>query len=595
MLQRARVNHISRISRIPVAPLSAFLISILLFPAIPGSVPARQAPTPPQRARKSAPLQNHREAARRPKLVVLLVVDQMRTDYVEKFLPQWFGGLRRLVEEGAWFRQAAYPYAATETCVGHATISTGALPATHGMAANTWWDREAQKIFTCTEDPRVQNMGYAGATAKGGDSAWRMQIPAFAEELKFQTNGGSRVVSFSLKARAAITMAGHKGDAVTWADGGGWVTSSAYGTMPFIERFAKAHPIKEDYGKTWTLSLPENRYWYDQKTPGAVPPQGWELTFPHPLRGKSAGNEPDAAFYEQWASSPFADTYLTHFAENSVEALGLGKGAGTDFLAVSYSSVDYVGHEFGPRSWEVQDVLIRLDKDLGEFFAFLDTRIGKANYVVALSSDHGVAPIPEDIEKTGADAGVSRVPELQDRMEKALEDSGFPKPAIARIVGSDVYLAPGLYDRLKQDAKALRAVTQAALAQPGVAEVFTSDELRERPATQSPVLKAMAGSYFPGRSGDLFLVNKPYWLLDATPAGKIRSYAASHGTLWYYDQRVPVVLMGFGIRPGEYFREVTPADIAPTLAALCGITLASRDGRALEEALAETPEPNKQP
>ena len=225
---------------------------------------------------------------RRPKLVVLLVVDQMRGDYVDKFLPQWTGGLRRLVEEGAWFHDAAYPYADTATCVGHATISTGALPATHAMVANAWWDREGQKMVTCTEDPNAKNLAYAGASATGGDSAWRMELPAFAEELKYQTSGGTRVVTFSLKARAAITLAGHKGDAVTWAEGGGWVTSSPYGTVPFVEQYAKAHPIKEDYGKTWTRALPDGSYWYDERAAGAVAPEGWSLTFPHPLRGKAA-------------------------------------------------------------------------------------------------------------------------------------------------------------------------------------------------------------------------------------------------------------------------------------------------------------------
>src|ERR1700691_3298180 len=138
-----------------------------------------------------------RTAPARPKLVVVLVVDQMRADYIDKFLGQWNGGLRRLVEEGAWFRDAAYPYAATETCVGHSTISTGAFPATHGMVANAWWDRETQKMVTCTADPNAKNSGYAGAAAKGGDTAWRMLIPSFAEELKFQTGGATRVVTFS--------------------------------------------------------------------------------------------------------------------------------------------------------------------------------------------------------------------------------------------------------------------------------------------------------------------------------------------------------------------------------------------------------------
>src|ERR1700746_2476008 len=194
----------------------------------------------------------------RPKLVVLLVVDQMRGDYVDKFRGQWTGGLKRLVDEGAWFREAAYPYAATETCVGHSTISTGALPATHGMVANAWWDRTSQRMVTCTNDPKAKNSAYAGGTASGGDSAVRMLVPSFAEELKFQTGGATRVVTFSLKARSAITMAGHKADAATWVDGGGLVTSSAFGTMPFIETYAKEHPIKEDYGKTWKLALPES-------------------------------------------------------------------------------------------------------------------------------------------------------------------------------------------------------------------------------------------------------------------------------------------------------------------------------------------------
>ncbi|MGA2428311.1 MAG: alkaline phosphatase family protein [Candidatus Acidiferrum sp.] len=525
------------------------------------------------------------QSPQRPKLVVLLVVDQMRGDYVDKFRGQWTGGLRRLVDEGAWFRDAAYPYAATETCVGHATISTGALPATHGMIANAWWDRDTQKMVTCTADPNAKNSGYAGAAAKGGDTAWRMLVPSFAEELKFQTGGATRVVTFSLKARAAITMAGHKADAATWFDGGGWMTSSAYGTMPFVEDYAKAHPVKADYGKTWRLSLPESAYWYDEKATGAGPPEGWELSFPHALRGKAAAAEPDAAFYEQWASSPFADTYLTRLAETAVDQLGLGKSGATDFLGVSYSSIDYVGHEFGPRSREIQDILITLDKDLGDLFAHLDKKVGRENYVVALSADHGVVPIPEDMAKTGADAGILHLPDVQEKIEKALEPFNYPKPAIVRIADSGIYFAPGLYDRLNQDGTAMEAVSDAALSQPGVAAVYWSDEIEGRPATQDPIRTAFADGYFAGRSGDLFIVPKPYWLVDGTPAGKTRTYGTGHGTPYNYDQHVPILLMGYGIQPGDYYREVTPADIAPTLATLCGITLAPRDGHVLAEAL----------
>jgi predicted AlkP superfamily pyrophosphatase or phosphodiesterase len=536
-------------------------------------------------ARPSA--QSAGKSPARPKLVVLLVVDQMRADYVDKFLPQWTGGLRRLVEQGAWFRNAAYPYATTETCVGHATISTGALPASHAMVANAWWDRETQKMVTCTADPNTKNSGYAGVSATGGDSAWRMEAPSFAEELKFQTNGPTRIVTFSLKARAAITMAGHKANAVTWAEGSGWVTSSVYGTVPFVEQYAKTHPIKQDYGKTWTRSLPDSSYWYEEKTEGAVAPEGWNLTFPHPLRGKAGADEPDAAFYQQWAASPFADAYLTRFAETAVDALRLGKGVGTDFLGVSYSSLDYVGHHFGPRSWEVQDVLIRLDKDLADLFAHLDKTVGAGNYVVAFSADHGVAPVPEDLRRMGVDAGVLHIPDLQSKMESVLEPFHLSKPAIARIQGNEVYFAPDVYEKLRHDDRAMRALIDAARAQPGVAEVFRADQLQDRPATQSPTRTALADSYFAGRSGDLFVVNKPYWLMDATPAGKARSYGASHGTLYNYDQAVPILFMGFGIQHGTYFDAASPADIAPTLASLCGITLARRDGHILAQALAK--------
>jgi predicted AlkP superfamily pyrophosphatase or phosphodiesterase len=521
----------------------------------------------------------------------------MRADYVDKFLFQWTGGLKRLVDEGAWFRDAAYPYAVTETCVGHATISTGAFPATHGIAANTWWDRVLGKSVTCTYDSKARNTAYGGASFKegdsesdekeGGNSGVHLALPSFADELRFQAGTRTRVVTFSLKARAAITLAGHQADGVAWLDDstGAWVTSNAFGTLPFLDDYVKKNPVRRDYGKTWNLRLDRKNYLYPEEALGAVPPDGWGHSFPHPLRGKTAGVDPDGAFYKQWKTSPFADTYLTQLAELAVDQLGLGKSGGTDFLGIAYSPLDYTGHAFGPRSWEVQDILARLDEDLGNLFAHLDEKVGRGNYVVALSADHGGAPIPEDMQKTGADAGVLHLPEVQERVEKALESFNYPKPAIARITGSDVYFVPGVYQKLTADSNAMNAVLDAIRTAPGVAAVYRAEELRDRPATQSPTHRAMAFSYFPGRSGDLFIVPKPYWLLDSTALGKPRSYGTTHITPYNYDQHVPVLLMGFGIQPGQYFQPITPADIAPTFAALCGITLASRDGHVLAEAL----------
>jgi predicted AlkP superfamily pyrophosphatase or phosphodiesterase len=523
----------------------------------------------------------------RPKLVVMIVVDQMRGDYVDKFRGQWNAGLKRLIDEGAWFREAAYPYAATETCVGHATISTGSFPASHGMVANAWWDRDAQKMVTCTSDPKVKNLAYAGGTTKGGDSAWRMQMPAFAEELKYQTGGASRVVTFSLKARAAITLAGHKGDAVTWFDTvtGAWISSTPYGTMPFVEEFAKKHPVGADFGKTWLLSLPESIYLYDEKALGAAEIEGWPAGFPYAMRGKTESSSADGSFYEKWATSPFADTYLTNMAEAAVDSLGLGKSGATDYLGVSYSSVDYVGHAFGPRSREIQDVLVRLDKDLGELLGHLDKKVGRGNYLVALSADHGVAPIPVDMESTGVEAGILSLPEVKERIEKALEPFHLAKPGIARIAGNDIYFAPGVYGQLKQNPAALQAVLDATLTMPGVAAVFRTEDISSETPTMSGARTAFGLGYFAGRSGDLFVLQKPYWLTDSSAEGSKRYSGTGHGTPYNYDQHVPILLMGFGIQPGEYFEAATPADIAPTLGALTGVTLASRDGRVLAEAL----------
>ena len=181
------------------------------------------------------------------------------------------------------------------------------------------------------------------------------------------------------------------------------------------------------------MSLPPSAYLYDETATGARVPEGWTATFPHALRGKDGSAPPDAAFYEQWSDSPFADTYLTKLAETAVDSLGLGKSGATDFLAIGYSSVDHLGHAFGPRSWEIQDILVRLDKDLGELFAFLDKKVGVGSYVVALSADHGVAPVPADMQKTGVNADVLGLPELQERIEKALEPFHYDKPAVARL------------------------------------------------------------------------------------------------------------------------------------------------------------------
>jgi predicted AlkP superfamily pyrophosphatase or phosphodiesterase len=567
-----------------LAIIFAATVTLSLAASSPAQTPASKPQSKPATVSSVA-------NAKRPKLVVMLVVDQMRGDYIEKFRANWTGGLKRLVDEGAWFPDAAYPYAATETCVGHSTISTGAFPATHGMISNEWWDREQQKDVTCTSDPNVKSIRYGGDTTEGGDDVNKMLIPAFADELKFQSIKPTRVVTFSLKARAAITMGGHQGDAVTWLDSskGLWMTSSAYPTAPFVEEYAKAHPISADFGKTWAPLLPESAYAYDRTAVGSVTPYGAAVPFPHSLRGAGAdGNsKPDSVFYGQWSASPYSQAYLAALAADAVDKLHLGRGAGTDYLGVSFSSLDYVAHAFGPRSWEVQDELARLDRDLGTLFAHLDKSVGRGNYVVAFSADHGGAPIPEDLKKTGVDSGWLSLEEVRNRAEKALESFEIPKPAIASVGGSDVYLKPGVLEKLQSLPQAYDALLKAIESVPGVAKVYLANEVAGRPATLNPILRAESASFYRPRSGDLVIVPKPYWPWDYGTAKSPRRYGTTHGTPYYYDQRVPVIFMGYGILPGQYHADATPADIAPTLAEICGITLVSRDGHVLPDALAK--------
>ncbi|HXN22610.1 MAG TPA: alkaline phosphatase family protein [Candidatus Dormibacteraeota bacterium] len=527
------------------------------------------------------------DSAQRPKLIVLLVVDQFRADYVDKFRHQWSGGLKRLIEHGAWFREAAYPYANTFTCVGHATISTGVLPSTHGIMGNAWYDRETDKQVTCTSDPNVQGVGY-GPAPKTGDSPVRLKVPTLADELRVQSGESTRVTTFSLKARSAIMLAGHRADAVTWHDNliGTWVSSSVYGTSPLVAQFVKAHPIEKDFNKTWALTLPAPQYLYEQATEGRGGTREWRTGFPHALHSAAdPAAKPDAEFYQRWEVSPFADDYLAQMAESVADGLKLGQGRGSDFLGISFSTLDLAGHAYGPRSREVQDVLVRLDRTLGEFLAHLDSTVGRANYVVALTADHGVAPLPIEMQKAGFDAGWISSTEVIDKIAKTLAASGHVTAAEAEskpglMIDGDVWLKAGLYERLKQDAKALRGVIDAIAAMPGVARVFRGDELIGQQSNSDRLVRSAAASYVPGRSGDLIILPRPYWIF-----GGNGSTGTSHGSPYDYDQRVPVILMGGGIKPGEYLVETTPADIAPTLAFLCGITLARPDGRVLREAL----------
>src|ERR1700683_831222 len=370
-----------------------------------------------------------------PKLVVILAIDQMRGDYLDRFATEWRGGIKRLIDQGAWFTNAAYPYSGTVTCAGHSSISTGDFPDRHGMIGNNWWNRELNKEVNCTEDPSTHLLSYDGATLSvtQGDSAWRMKAPAFADSFR-ATYPNSHVVTLSDKARAAVPLGGHHPDSVIWLEGSHWVTSDAYGHEPskVIAQYVIAHPITEDAGKSWSSSFSA-----DSKGKQAE-------NFSYPI-GKTGSA--DSEFLSNWTASPYSDAYLGSMATAAVSGMHLGNNSTPDFLAIGFSAVDLVGHHFGPDSPEMHDLLLHLDNTLGKLLAALDDSVGKGNYVVALSADHGVAPIPEKAVEEGKPAGRVVGPQCSAQIEKMLKAHNYPGGAVLLFDDGNIFLRTAVRDK----------------------------------------------------------------------------------------------------------------------------------------------------
>jgi predicted AlkP superfamily pyrophosphatase or phosphodiesterase len=511
---------------------------------------------------------------RGPKLIVLLSVDQMRGDYIDKFQHQWSKGLKRLITEGAWFRQADYPYYNTVTCAGHASISTGTVPAVHGMVLNQWWERNNSRLVSCTDDESQKLLTY-GIPVKGvGHSARQLLSTTLSDELRLQ-RPAPRVVGISLKARSAITLAGHKPDAVIWLDeaDGEWVTSTAFDSAPtrFFADYIITHPLRGEMGRRWDRSLPLDRYVGNYSSQDRRRIALVTNEFPHTVKG--TGAEVGGAFTDAWESSPFSDEYLAALATTAIDAMKLGRGPATDFLAISFSALDKVGHDFGPDSHEVQDVLIHLDARLGALLDKLDRDIGKGNYVIGLSSDHGVSPVPERVKAQGFDAGRISTTALGRAIDEVLTRELGGGPYRTRVIYNDVYFNDGVYLQLTQNAKAMDAVVNAIRGVEGVWRVYRKEEL----TAADPFTRQSALSHYEGRSGDLKVLARAYWLYSTS--------TTTHGTGHGYDTRVPVLLFGYGIKAGEYLQPSSPIDLAPTLAFLSGITLPDAMGRVLTEAL----------
>lgn len=508
-----------------------------------------------------------------PKLIVQLVIDQFAGRYVEMYGHQWTQGLHRLLTEGAYFPDARYPYAGNVTCAGHASIGTGTVPSVHGMVLNEWWDRESRRRIACPDDPQVTPVGLTKPVTARYSGA-RMLTQTFAERLDAsQAPDAGRVVTFALKPRSAIPLAGHTGDAVLWFDPSGtFASSSAFGQPEWLKAWLTAHPIEAAVAAAWTRSRPTSAYLGTDDDAGARPPSGWTPAFPHKL---SDTGKPDAQFYDRWQRSPYSDAYLADMAVAAIDQMALGQRGGIDYLGISFSALDLVGHKFGPRSHEVQDMLMRADESIGRLLAHLDARVGAGNYVLALSADHGVGEVPEVL---GAKGG--RLPRTW--VAKTIEDvldTRWQTDAVhvAHDYYTDFYLTDATKTRLAGDPAALEAVTKAVEAHPAVVKLATWKDMEDSRYSAEPVWRTLHLSYHPARSGDLMILLAENFTTSTD--------AASHGTYYDYDRRVPVILFGSTFRAGRIEGPASPLDIAATWSRLTGVALDRPHGRSLDAAV----------
>jgi predicted AlkP superfamily pyrophosphatase or phosphodiesterase len=494
----------------------------------------------------------------KPKLVVGIIIDQFRYDYLTRFRADYHGGLHQFLTQGADFTNAFYQQVPTVTAVGHSIFMSGAMPAVSGIVSNSWYDRDAGKVVTSVCDWDEKQVGGGHGDAEGAKctdadpaSPKRLLVSTLGDELR-TADAKSKVIGVSIKARGAILPSGHRAAGAYWFDDetGNFITSTYY---------AKELP-------GWASAF------NSQKLPAQYVDRKWE-GFPKWSFHASAGSKLP---YSSIPASPWGNELIEGFAEAALTGEQLGQRGVTDLLTVSFSSNDYVGHRAGPDSPEVRDMAIRTDQLLAKLFKRIDETVGMNNTVVVLSADHGVAPTPKQDTEDKMPGGYLH-PDLEEVITGALN----------RKFGKAAWLVPGagemaLYFNYEAFKSAKReevfsVAREAILAAPQlhVARVYSREQM-DNGVGGDFIARAEINGYFPRRSGDLFLVFEP----DYIPG----SSGTSHFSPYAYDRHVPVLFMGPNIKPGRYHETVAPNDIAPTLATMLNLqTPSGSSGRVLNE------------
>jgi predicted AlkP superfamily pyrophosphatase or phosphodiesterase len=510
----------------------------------------------------------------RPRLVVGIMVDQMRYEYLERFyLKYGKDGFRRLMDDGFNLKNGHYNFVPTYTGPGHASVYTGTTPAIHGIIGNDWYDKNLKEAVNCVNDPTRESVG--AKSVEGHVSPWRLLSSTITDELKLATQKRSKVVGISIKDRGAVLPAGHLGDAAYWYDdaSGTFISSTFYLTqLPlWVESFNKRGLPAKYLAQPWTTLYPIEQYVesgpdnspYENRLDGKKTP-----VFPY----KFEVNEKTG--YSALTKTPFANDFLTDFAKASIEGEKLGQGNYTDFLCISYSTTDAIGHSVGPNAVEIQDTYLRLDKNMASLLKFLDEKVGNGNYLVFLTADHAVADVAQYLTDNKMPAGYFQEAQVRADLEEYLKTYFPEKNIIEAISNNQIFFNNDLFQSNPRSAGvdfliASELISKYLVTVDGIANVYTESVLRQARFEEEGLKGMVVRGYHPKRSGDLAFLLEPGWY----SAGQVPG--TTHGSPYTYDTHVPILFYGAGIKKGFSVRRHTVTDIAPTLSVLLKVKFPS--------------------
>lgn len=511
-----------------------------------------------------------------PKLVVGIVVDQMRREYLDRFYDRFGeGGFKRMMNQGFDVRNGHYNYFPTITGPGHASVYSGTTPAVHGIIGNSWYDKKSKKSVNCVEDTAYKVVG--SPEGNGNVSPSRMLATTITDELKLATQDRAKVIGISFKDRSAVLPGGHMADGAYWYDGksGTFVSSTYYVTQlpAWVQNFNNLGLADKYLNQEWKPLYPIGEYTSSGKddSPYEEMFSGMKKsTFPYDLKSlrKDNGN------FGLLVSTPFGNDFLTDFAKAAVTGEKMGQGQVTDFLTVSYSSTDAIGHRLGPNAVELEDMYLRLDKNIADLLQFLDQKIGQGKYVVFLTADHAVSNVAQELTDRKVPSGYFNSGQMRTGLMNYLGKFFPDKDLIENISNNQVIFNGDLFDTNPRNSGidfiiASELISRYLMTVEGVANVYTESVLRNARYDEEGIKGMVVRGHHPTRSGSLVYVLEQGWYSSGNKQG------TTHGSPYTYDTHVPILFYGAGIKAGSSVRYHPITDIAPTLSMLLRIKFPS--------------------